>query len=246
MTTSSTSGAWASSPAAGRRLTAQGLGSIVYDQVKERLLEGAFAAGARLQVEALRTEFGVSKQPVMEALRRLSGEGLVEIIPQVGCQVCGYPPQEVEDFFRLFGGMEGTITEVAAARRTDAQLEQLQQVEAQIDALRSAHDTAARSHGYRVHNRRFHAAVHEMAGSPIMSATAQRMWDLSDFLINTSGTASVAPLSEALNARHADHERIIAALRDRDGATARRETEAHIVGTIAIIGLRGRAADRTA
>lgn len=217
----------------GRRPNARGLGSLVYAQIKERLLEGVFAAGERLQVEALKTEFQVSKQPVMEALRRLSGEGLVEIIPQVGCQVCSYSPQEVEDFFRLFGAMEGTVAEIAADRRTDSQLARLVAVESRIDALRSLDDPAERSRGYRAHNRAFHGVVHEMAGSPIMAANVQRMWDMSDFLINTNGV--LTPLSHALEQRHADHQRILEALRVRDGAAARKETETHIVSTVEII-----------
>ncbi|NMH99543.1 GntR family transcriptional regulator [Pseudonocardia acidicola] len=216
------------------------LGSLVYEQLKERLLEGVYAAGERLQVEALKTQFQVSKQPVMEALRRLSGEGLVEIIPQVGCQVCSYPAQEVDDFFRLFGGVEGTIAEVAAARRTDAQLQRLVLVEDRIASLRAVTDPERRSHGYRVHNREFHAVVHEMAGSEVMATTSRRMWDLSDFLINTTGIPT--PLSEALDRRHADHQRIVEALRARHGAAARREMESHIAGTVDIIRLEARAA----
>jgi DNA-binding GntR family transcriptional regulator len=114
-------------------------------------------------------------------------------------------------------------------------------VEDEIAALRASRDPVVRGHGYRVRNRDFHALVHEMAGSPIMAATARRMWDLSDFLINTAGPAAgAAPLSAALDQRHADHLRILAALRAGNGPTARRETEAHIVGTIALI----RAAER--
>src|SRR4029079_8661472 len=71
------------------------LNHAVYDQLKERLLEGRYTAGERLSTEALRTEFGVSKQPVMEALRRLAGDGLVEIVPQVGSRVATYSPREV-------------------------------------------------------------------------------------------------------------------------------------------------------
>ena len=53
----------------------------MYDLLKERLHEGEYQAGERLPVESLKTESGVSKQPVMDAMRRLSSEGLVEIIP---------------------------------------------------------------------------------------------------------------------------------------------------------------------
>jgi DNA-binding GntR family transcriptional regulator len=56
-------------------------------------------------------EFGGSKQPVMEALRRLSGDGLIEILPQVGSRVA--TPRDVSDFDVMFGGFEGTIAGVA-------------------------------------------------------------------------------------------------------------------------------------
>jgi DNA-binding GntR family transcriptional regulator len=58
------------------------LALLIYDLLKERLLEGGYRAGERLPVEALKTEFGVSKQPIMDALRRLASDGRVDIIPQ--------------------------------------------------------------------------------------------------------------------------------------------------------------------
>jgi len=72
-------------PSAGSALArgASRLNHVVYDQIKERLMEGRYAAGERLSAETLRVEFGVSKHPLMEALRRLSSDGLVEIVPQV-------------------------------------------------------------------------------------------------------------------------------------------------------------------
>ena len=79
------------------------LGPVAYQQIKEQLLEGRWAAGERLSLETFKSELGVSKQPVMEALRRLDADGLVEIIPQVGCRVVSYKPQEVSDFFPLRG-----------------------------------------------------------------------------------------------------------------------------------------------
>src|SRR5664279_6517056 len=60
--------------ASGKRLA-----PVVYEMLKERLLEGTYQAGERLSVETLKTEFEVSKQPVMEALHRLSSDGLVAV-----------------------------------------------------------------------------------------------------------------------------------------------------------------------
>ena len=209
------------------------LNHAVYDQLKERLLEGRYAAGERLSTEALRTEFGVSKQPVMEALRRLAGDGLIEILPQVGSRVAEFGPREVADFFVMFGGFEGTIAGIAALRRTDRQLDELDAISVRIATLRSSQDPRERTHVYRVLNRQFHHAIHDMAHSRIMAETSRRMWDLSDFLINTSGVPQ--PLSSGLDDRHADHERIRAALHARDQDAARAEMEQHIVGTMDLI-----------
>ncbi len=209
------------------------LNDTVYDELKERLMEGRYAAGERLSAETLRQEFGVSKQPVMEALRRLAGDGLMEIVPQVGSRVARYDLREVEDFYVMFGGFEGTIAGIAALRRTEEQLAALDAVSQRIDALRRETNASARSHGYRIWNRRFHEVIHEMAHSRIMAETSRRMWDLSDFLINTTGVPQ--PLSSALDDRHADHESIRAALHAGDQAAARAEMERHIVGTVAVI-----------
>jgi DNA-binding GntR family transcriptional regulator len=214
----------------GRRLA-----PVIYDLLKERLLEGVFAAGERLQVEALKTEFGVSKQPVMEAMRTLAADGLVEIIPQVGCRVPIYSPTDVADFFAIFAGTEGAVAGVAARRYTDAQLGELVDVNAQIDRLESLPEAVDRAHGYRMLNRRFHGLVHAMAHSPVVAEISRRMWDMSDLLINTSGARN--PLAGALHERHDDHERIITALRERDGNAARYEMEQHIVGTVGVIHL---------
>src|SRR5580698_6003257 len=91
--TASSSGVRPAAVSSGRRLA-----PVVYDLLKERLLAGEFQAGERLSVESLKAEFAVSKQPVMDALRRLSSEGLVEIIPQVGCRVPAHGSADVTDF----------------------------------------------------------------------------------------------------------------------------------------------------
>ena len=201
-----------------------------YELIKDRLLDGRYAAGERLSVDALKTEFGVSKQPVMEALRRLSVDGLVEIIPQVGCQVARYTTAEVADFIMFFGEIEASIAEVAAARRTDAQLARMDVVSQQIAQIARDDDPVERAHRYRVLNREFHTVIHDMSHSRIMAEFSRRMWDLGDFLITTTEVAH--PLHAVLDERHADHERIRNALIRQDGATARKEMASHIARTV--------------
>lgn len=156
------------------RRTGSPLNHAVYDLLKERLLEGYYAGGTRIPTDDLRIELGVSKQPVMEALRRLSADGMIEIVPQVGCLVTGYDSHEIEDFYLGFGGFEGSIAGIAALRRTDDQLTDLGLISAQIDSLRAERDPTVRSRGYRIWNRRFHYAIGAMARSRVMTDTSQR------------------------------------------------------------------------
>jgi DNA-binding GntR family transcriptional regulator len=221
------------SSTSGRRASGSRLAAVVYDGIKERLLEGDHQAGERLSVDQIAQTHGVSKQPVMDALRRLSIDGLVEIIPQVGVEVARYEPEEIDDFFEIFASVESTAAGLAASRRTDAQLRQLDTVGARIEALTHADDPAERSHGYRVANREYHGVIHTMAHSRIIVDHAARLWDLSDFLINTG--PSDLPLHSALEQRHADHEAVRAALHEKDPDAAARHMKRHILDTVGII-----------
>jgi DNA-binding GntR family transcriptional regulator len=111
-----------------------------------------------------------------------------------------------------------------------------------IGLLRTEKDAGVRARGYRVWNRRFHEAIHVMAHSRVMADTSRKMWDLSDFLINTTGVPQ--PLSSALDQRHDDHEAIRAALHGADQVQARAEMERHIVGTVQVIHAESAAVDR--
>ncbi len=211
----------------------QRLGAVVLDKLKERLLDGRYAPGARISIEELRTEFGVSKQPVMDALRRLEAIGIVEIIPQSGCRVVAFPLQEIQDFFQLFGRFEGEIAAAAALRRTDDQLYDLDNAWTRIEAIESG-DAPARSRGYRHLNREFHLAIHQMARSRVMADLSERMWDMSDFFISTVGGAQ--PMADAVAARNHDHDVIRQAIRSRNAEVARVAMQSHIVGTLDIVG----------
>jgi DNA-binding GntR family transcriptional regulator len=206
------------------------LGELAQQEIKGRLLDGIYTPGQKLVVEDLSAEFGVSRQPIMEALRVLSAEGLVTIIPQVGCRVASYGAQEVRDFFALFATMEGAVAALAATRRTDADLRALNEISARIGALLDEEDLTERAHSYRIRNREFHAQIHAMADSAIIADLSRRMWNLSDFLINTAELTN--PL-HSIARRHLDHQSVQHALEAKDGELARRTMEDHILANVA-------------
>jgi DNA-binding GntR family transcriptional regulator len=208
------------------------LGSLVYGQLKEKLLDGHYMAGDRVAVEELKAEFGVSKQPVMDALRRLNSDGLVEILPQIGCRIPVYGRRETADYFNTFASFEGVVAAIAATRWVGDQVDELSALNTRI-RNDGAISPGERTHRYRVGNRQFHSLIHTMADSRVIADVSRRMFDLADLLINTAGRPF--PLADAIPARADDHDAICAALRQRDADGARAAMELHIRSTATLI-----------
>jgi DNA-binding GntR family transcriptional regulator len=204
---------------------------MVLDELKERLLDGRYRVRSRISIEEVKAEFEVSKQPVMDAMRRLEVTGLVQIVPQSGCRVAYYSAEEIRDFFNLFSRFEGEIAAAAAARRSDHQLLELDDAWQRIADLEELDDPAERSREYRLLNREYHLVIHRMSQSRIMANLSEHMWDLSDFLVTTIG--GVQQLSNSVHNRNHDHDVIRTAVRSRNPDVARAAMESHIVGTVA-------------
>src|SRR5690606_38773595 len=126
------------------------LGQFLFDRLRAQIIEGAYPPGSRVPIEALKAEFGVSKQPIMEALRRLETIGLVEIEPRSGCRVRTYAPQEARDFFTVFASFEGEIAAAAALRHDAEHVHQLDEALALLHRVEHNADTDERGREYFV------------------------------------------------------------------------------------------------
>lgn len=220
----------------GHEVVAGRLSGRVYGLLKTRLVEGEFPAGKRISIESLRQDYGVSKQPLMEAFRLLASDGIVEIVPQVGCRPMAYTQNEIADFFRVFAGSEGAVAAAAATRCDDGQVLALRRLLDETQRLSEEDSVEVRARRYRESNRRFHSRIHEMAASRVIDSLSRRMWDLSDYLVNT--VAWTGGFAEHTAERHGDHERIVEAFEARDVERARQEMSQHILHTVSLLDLK--------
>ena len=88
------------------------------DELRRRILEGAYGAGLPLRQDALAEEFGISRIPIREALLQLEAEGLVRILPHRGAVVTALSVEEVEEVFELRGLLEPQLLRLSAPRLT--------------------------------------------------------------------------------------------------------------------------------
>ncbi|MGE0152249.1 MAG: GntR family transcriptional regulator [Reyranellaceae bacterium] len=194
--------------------------------LKGLLLDGGLEPGQPISIAAVTRAMGVSRQPVMDAVRRLEIEGFIQVLPQIGCRVVAPQAEAVGDFFQFFARAEGLVCRLAAQRRSEEQAGALQALADSV--LRESSIAGPPDSGdptYRHLNRRLHNAIHDMARSPIASEISASMWDRSDFYSRAAfGTLYFAP------AVRRAHAAIVAAIVARDADTADSVTVAHLSG----------------
>lgn len=210
-----------------RARTKVALSDHVYGFVKDQLLDGRYGSDAWIPIEEISRTVGVSRQPVMDALKRLSIEGLVTIVPQVGCKARHYELADAVDFYRLFAEGEALLAELAAERAEQADFIALKIISAQIGELRGRDcDTETLGRQYRTLNNRFHAELHRIARSPGVTETVEIQRDRSDFYV----ALAMRPIfAERVRLAHDEHEEIFEAVKARDGKRAASIMREHVL-----------------
>src|SRR4051812_31077498 len=100
------------------------LHDLAYAYLKELLLGGGLDPGDQISSESVGRVLSISRAPVTDAIRRLTVEGLLEVVPQVGCRVVRPVAAEMADFYEIFGATEGVVARFAAERRSTGQADE--------------------------------------------------------------------------------------------------------------------------
>ena len=133
-----------------------------YTVLRDRIHSGTFAPRARLNIDALARELGVSAIPVREALRRLEAEGWVRFQPNVGAIVAPVDATTWEQEMVAVAILEGAATADAATHLRLSDLSKLRKMAAEMEALAAEGSDPVR---FSRLNRRLHAAIVDRCGN---------------------------------------------------------------------------------
>lgn len=142
--------------------------------IRQAILSGQYGPGERLKVAELSSQFGFSPMPLREALRKLEGEGLIEIEPNRGATVRRLERHFVEDLFEI-----NTELRVFALKR-GIRMMTLEKID-MLEAIAAAFEEAiARDdlEGGLTLNREFHAKIVEIGGNFEAHRMFLRGWEL--------------------------------------------------------------------
>lgn len=201
--------------------------------IQATVLSGAVPIGTRLRQEALAEEFGVSRTPVREALRKLQAIGLVEVLPNRGAIVRGPSAREIREAYEVRAELEGLAAELAASQISDRDLRRLREAEAlfrrSVTALispRSRTEPRWDDESIWVQaNDLFHQAILDAAANERLTATIA---DLHSLFPRALTWSALAGSSRLLEENVEQHHAILAAIEQRDAGQARDRMVEHV------------------
>ncbi|WP_123747818.1 GntR family transcriptional regulator [Saccharothrix texasensis] len=146
-----------------------------YGYLRRRVLDGEPVPGSGINQFTVAKAAGIGTTPLREALKRLKGEGLVELDAHRDARVTPLRAEEARDLVELRRALDPLAVALAAERRTAADVEAIREAAEGLRALPGNPD-----HEDLPAHRRFHAALYRASRNVLLIGTLDGLWDKSD------------------------------------------------------------------
>lgn len=197
------------------------LAETVLSELLQRIYDGRLPQGSPINEAAIAQEFGVSRGPVREAVRRLQGIQLVTREPYVKARVVTLSQEGARELFEMRMALEGLACRLAAERMSDEEIHELVR-ELELDRQRTLGTNGAAEVSpkpFDLHER----IVRASRNSRIIDALCGDLYHLLRMYRRRSGA-----VPERKSQAYAEHWQIVRALRARDGELAESLMRSHV------------------
>jgi GntR family transcriptional regulator, transcriptional repressor for pyruvate dehydrogenase complex len=213
----------------------------VRDRLTRAIQDGEYAVGDHLPSERELSElFGVSRVSVREAIRSLEAVGLVEVKHGAKTTVVDPADRAPRDLTRWMQTNRDEVLELLKVRGALDELAAHAAAEfcdpQRIEAIRAAHrafaelPSATAPDELAEYDTAFHLAVGDAAGSELLNDLLR---ELHGHLVESRAVFFAPNRRAALSAK--EHEAILSAIEEGDGAAARRATRKHVASVRAAL-----------
>lgn len=198
----------------------------VVERLRDRIVQGELAPGARLNERVLCGELGISRTPLREALRYLASEGLVELLPHRGAVVTDLTCEKIEEIFEVMSVLEGLAGELACRNATDAQIHEIRALHYQM----LAHHARGELAEYFRCNQAIHLRLVAASGNQTLFETYQNL------NAHVRRARYMANLSkERWDQAVREHGEILEALSRRDSARLQKLLQEHLIHKLTVV-----------
>lgn len=188
------------------------------EELRAAIVAGRYRPGERLVEDRLAADFGVSRNPVREALRSLASEGLVVLTPRRGAAVAVFGATEGQEMIEVRAMLEGLNARHAARRHDPAMIAALREV---LEEGRAKADTASPEELVRL-NARFHDLLAAAGSNRILGDIMRMLRDRTNLVFVQS-----SPVAAPQN--WAEHAAILGAVIAGDEELAALHATRHVL-----------------
>lgn len=217
------------------------LADQVYRDLRDLILSGRIEPGEKLTLRRLAAVVGTSPMPVRDAASRLVAEKALVMLPSRTLQVPWPSVSEFAEIVTIRCALEGLAAELAAQRRSAADVDTLRRHAAAFDLNASA--ASPNPLAAIEHNRHLHFTVYKASGLPNLVQMIEGLWlqvgpvfyaaisaEIVGSAESTAGLtlrnrgrvfSDAAAERRILNATHGSHTALVAAIAAGDAAAAK-------------------------
>jgi DNA-binding GntR family transcriptional regulator len=200
-------------PVAADERCPENLDEQVFQRIRGMIAAHELLPGERIVPERIARFLGVSRTPVVNALKRLGQERVVEWVSRRGVFVRRFSRQEMAQLFEVREVLEGLAARLAAPRFPEAEIARFRQVFGQLES----DGGAAAARRYLAWDQEFHNRIIEIADSPpLVGATF--------FLVSTFAHGLIRSIEVGLR----EHMEILDSFERRDPRAAEDLMRQHI------------------
>jgi DNA-binding GntR family transcriptional regulator len=140
----------------------------VYNVLVDAITDGSLAPGERITQEEIAEQLHVSRSPVLQALRLLKKDGLIEDAPGRGVQVAPLDPDWVSQLYDVRGALDVLAARLAAEAHANIDIGLIEKGRfmSQSGDLKKIIDADIA----------FHRAIYAASGNQLIAETAGRYW----------------------------------------------------------------------
>lgn len=196
------------------------LGQDVFEYLKNAIIDQTIEPGSRLVESRIAEMLGISRTPLREALHKLEREEWIEKIPSGGFQVVTLTREDIEQTFGIRSVLEAYAARLAAENYQETDLAPLEKKMAEYQACLGKKNNDK----LQEINTEFHDLLYELSKNPkLIKMINQLRAQISRFrqiILKQEGYALES---------NQDHIKMLAAIKNRDGAVVEDLVRAHIL-----------------
>lgn len=199
--------------------TRRALHAAVLMRLRDMIVEGELAPGARLNERVLCEKLQVSRTPLREAMKMLAAEGLLILLPNRGAAVPRLSAEDIRHTFELMAALEAANGELACQRIAAEELDEIRALHYEMLACYARRDLP----GYYKRNYAIHSLINLAARNPVLTRTYRTINARIQALRFRSNFNR-----EKWEAAVEEHEAMLEALAKRDGERMREILTRHL------------------